>query len=117
MLQRSNLHKQYQIQPNIGPLKQISLTQMDHGKSKGDAKSYNSLFRRCYLCLDEKLQILDDQDKILSSKQWEIILHCHHQNKFKLLWQTMWIQMLLNKEQIHCIENVTSVVIRLKNVD
>ena len=46
--------------------------------------SYNPICRRCNLCLNEKLEILDDQDKSLLNKQSEIISHCRHQNKFKL---------------------------------
>ena len=46
--------------------------------------SYNPISRRCNLYLNEKLEILDDQDKNLLNKLSEIISHCHHQNKFKL---------------------------------
>ena len=46
--------------------------------------SYNPISRRCNLCLNEKLEILDDQDKNLLNKRSEIISHCRHQNKFKL---------------------------------
>ena len=46
--------------------------------------SYNPISRRCNLCLNEKLEILDDQDKNLLNKRSEIISHCHHENKFKL---------------------------------
>ena len=46
--------------------------------------SYNPISRRCSLCLNEKLEVLDDQDKNLLNKRSEIISHCRHQNKFKL---------------------------------
>ena len=46
--------------------------------------SYNPISRRCNLCLNEKLEILDDQDKNLLNKRSEIISHCRNQNKFKL---------------------------------
>ena len=46
--------------------------------------SYNPISRRCNLCLNEKLEILDDQDKNFLNKRSEIISHCRHQNKFKL---------------------------------
>ena len=53
-------------------------------KIKGRYNSYNPISRRCNLCLNEKLEILDDQDKNLLNKRSEIIPHCCHQNKFKL---------------------------------
>ena len=46
--------------------------------------SYNPISRRCNLCLNEKLEILNDQDKNLLNKRSEIISHCCHQNQFKL---------------------------------
>ena len=47
-------------------------------------KSYNLISRRCNLCLNEKLEILDDQDKNLSNKRSEINSQYCHQKKFKL---------------------------------
>ena len=46
--------------------------------------SYNPISRRYNLCPNEKLEILDDQDKNFLNKRSEVISHCRHQNKFKL---------------------------------
>ena len=45
---------------------------------------YNPIFRRCNLCLNKKLEILDDQDKNLLNKRSKIISYCRHQKKVKL---------------------------------
>ena len=51
---------------------------------KGIYNSYNSISRRCNLCLNKKLEVIDDQDKNLVNKRSENISHYRHQNKFKL---------------------------------
>ena len=69
---------------NIALLKQSSLTQKYLGKSKGNASPTILFPEDCNLCLNEKLEILDDEDQKLLNKQSEIISHCCHQNNFKL---------------------------------
>ena len=46
--------------------------------------THNPNSRRCSLCLQEKLEIVDDPDKILLNIRSEVISQCHHQNKYKL---------------------------------
>ena len=53
-------------------------------KIKWIYKSYNPPSKRCNLCLTEKLEILDDPDKILLNKRSEIISQCRHKNKYRL---------------------------------
>ena len=48
-------------------------------------KAYNPILKKCNLCLNEKLAIIDDPDKNLLSKMSEVISQCRHQNKFKLV--------------------------------
>ena len=50
---------------------------------KGNYKSYNPNSKRCSLCLQEKLEIVDDPKEILN-KCSEVISQCCHQNKYKL---------------------------------
>ena len=50
---------------------------------KGNNKSYNLNSKRCGLCLDEKLETVDDPKEILN-KCSEVISQCCHQNKYKL---------------------------------
>ena len=54
-------------------------------KNKGQYKAYNPHLKRCNLCLNEKLVIIDNPDKNLLNKKSEIISQCHHRNKFKLV--------------------------------
>ena len=51
---------------------------------KDKYKSYNPNSRRCSLCLNEKLEIVDDPDEILLKKRSEVISQCRHRNKYKL---------------------------------
>ena len=46
-------------------------------------KAYNPTLKKCNLCLNEKLSIIDNPDKILLSKRSEVISQCRHRNKFK----------------------------------
>ena len=84
---------------------------------KRSYNSYNPISRRYNLCLNEKLAILDDQDKNLLNKGSEIISHCRHQNKFKLKTLASNTADTDNKKPIHCMQYVTAVIISLKNVN
>ena len=53
-------------------------------KMKRRYNSYKLIFRRCNLCLYEKLEILEDQDKSLLHKRSEIISRCRTPEKVKL---------------------------------
>ena len=46
---------------------------------------YNYNSRKCYLCLNEKLEIALYEGENLLNKKTELISKCHHQNKFMLL--------------------------------
>ena len=52
---------------------------------KGQNKAYNSILKKCNLCLNEKLAIIEDPDENLLNKRSEVISQCRHRNKFKLL--------------------------------
>ena len=52
---------------------------------KGQHKAYNPLLKKCNLCLNGKLAIIDDPDKNLLNKRPEVISQCRHRNKFKLV--------------------------------
>ena len=52
---------------------------------KGQYKAYNPTLKKCNLCLNEKLAIIDDPDKNLLNKRSEVISQCRHRNKFKLV--------------------------------
>ena len=47
----------------------------------------------CYLCLNEKLFILEHKGNNLLNKRNELISKCRHKNKFKLANQKTWRQM------------------------
>ena len=51
---------------------------------KGNYQSYNPNSKRCSLCLDEKLEIVDDPKEILLNKRSEVISQCGHWNKCEL---------------------------------
>ena len=40
--------------------------------------------KRCSLCLNEKLEILEDKENNLLHKKFEVISKCRHQNKYML---------------------------------
>ena len=46
--------------------------------------AYNQNNKRCMLCLNEKLAILEHEGENLLNKRSEIISKCRHQNKYKL---------------------------------
>ena len=61
--------------------RQLNSKQRLSWKIKEIYKSYNPT---CNLCLTEKLEILEDQDKNLLNKISGIISQCRHTNKYKL---------------------------------
>ena len=52
---------------------------------RGQQRAYNLTFKKCNLCLNEKLAIIDDSGKSLLNKRSEVISQCCHRNKFKLV--------------------------------
>ena len=46
---------------------------------------YIYIYKKCNLCLNEKLVIIDDPDKKLLNKRSEVISQCRHRNKVKLV--------------------------------
>ena len=46
---------------------------------------YNYNNRKCYICLNEKLEIALYEGESLLNKKTELISKCRHQNKFMLL--------------------------------
>ena len=52
---------------------------------KNQFSAYNHQSKRCSLCLNEKLEILEDKENNLLNKKSEIISKCRHQNKYMLL--------------------------------
>ena len=66
-------------------LKQKQETPKLTWKIKGQYKAYNPTFQKFSLCLNEKLAIIDDQDKNLFNKRSEAISQCRHRIKFKLV--------------------------------
>ena len=51
---------------------------------KNQFSAYNPRSKRCYLCLNEKLEILEDKENNLLNKKSEIISKCRHQSKYML---------------------------------
>ena len=47
---------------------------------------FNTTKRKCYLYLNEKLEIASYKGENLLNKNSELINKCRHQNKFNLLW-------------------------------
>ena len=47
---------------------------------KGNYKSYNPNSKRSSVCLQEKLEIVDDPEEILLNKSSEVISQCRHRN-------------------------------------
>ena len=45
---------------------------------------YNLELKRCYLCLNEKLEIAIHKEGNLLNRRCEVISKCRHQNKYKL---------------------------------
>ena len=46
--------------------------------------AYNPQSKRCFLCLNEKLELLEDKENNLLNKKSEVISKCRHQNKYVL---------------------------------
>ena len=53
-------------------------------KIKNKFKPYTPDYKRCQLCINEKLEILNEDDENLLNKKSEIISQCRHRNKYKL---------------------------------
>ena len=51
---------------------------------KGQYQADNPTLKKCNLCLNEKLGIIDYPNKNLLNKRLEVISQCRHQNKFRL---------------------------------
>ena len=51
---------------------------------KNQLSAYNSQSKRCSLCLNEKLEILEDKKNSLLNKKSEVISKYRHQNKHML---------------------------------
>ena len=51
---------------------------------KNQFSACNPQSKRCSLCLNETLEILEDKEKNLLNKKYEVISKCRHQNKFML---------------------------------
>ena len=50
---------------------------------KNQFRAYKPQSKRCSLCLNEKLEILEDKEENnLLNRKSEIISKCHHQNKY-----------------------------------
>ena len=53
-------------------------------KQSSTAKSFN---RRCNLCIDEKISIINFWDRrLLLNERNELVFKCRHKGKFKLTW-------------------------------
>ena len=52
---------------------------------KGQYKAYNPTLKKCNLCLNEKLAIMDNPEKNLLNKRSEVIYQCCHQSKLKVV--------------------------------
>ena len=49
-------------------------------------KPFNTTKRKCYLCLNEKLEVALYKEDNLLNKRSELINKCRNQSKFTLLW-------------------------------
>ena len=52
---------------------------------KGKYMAYNSTLKKCNLCVNEKLAIVDYPEKNLLNKTLKKFSQCHHRNKLKLV--------------------------------
>ena len=52
---------------------------------KGQYKAYNPTLKKCNLCLNEKLAIMDNPEKNLLNKRSEVISQYCHQSKLKVV--------------------------------
>ena len=53
-------------------------------KIEGQYKAYGPILKKCNLCSNEKLVIIEDPDKNILNKRSEVIIsQCHHRNRFK----------------------------------
>ena len=51
---------------------------------KKQFSAYNPHSKECSLCLNEKLEILEDKEMNLLNKKSEVISNCRYQNKYML---------------------------------
>ena len=51
---------------------------------KNTFKPYTSDHKRCQLCVNEQLKILNEDDENLLNKRSEIVSQCRDRNKYKL---------------------------------
>ena len=98
--------------PNIGRIKQLNLIWNYNDKSKKDS----SLKIADITCTECKLKILDDQVKNCLNKRSEFFSHCRHQNKFRITSSCVKY-CRYDKKTINFTQNVTSVIIGLRNVN
>ena len=64
---------------------------------------YNSNSKRCYLCLNEKMEMATSQGNNLLHKKAELIFKCRHQNKYKLSkYDTKDRRQLYCKKLLYC---------------
>ena len=49
-------------------------------------KPFNTTKRKCYMCLNEKLEVASYKEDNLLNKRSELINKCRNQSKFTLLW-------------------------------
>ena len=65
--------------------------------------SYNPISKRCYLCLNEKLEVASYQGNNLLNKKTELISKCRLQNKYSLSkYDTKKQRQLYCKTPIYC---------------
>ena len=63
----------------------------------GKFQPYNPESKRCYLCLNEKLEITLHKEDNIINKRSEVISKCRHKNKYKLM----------NMTSYGCFDNIT----------
>ena len=52
---------------------------------KNQFSANNPQSKRCFPCLNEKLEILEDKENNLLNKKFEVLIsNCRHQNKYML---------------------------------
>ena len=73
---------------------------------KGQYKAYNPTLKKCNLCLNEKLAIIDDPDKNVLNERSEVISQYRCRNKFKLVnltsRKTKWRHIVSDTLLLYC---------------
>ena len=69
-------------------LKQKQQTSRLAWEIKWQYNAYKRTLKKCNLCLNEKLAIIEDPDKNLLNNRWEVIPQCRHRSTFKLVKPT-----------------------------